>query len=320
MTSSRSSLGLALSSAAAPLLLDGGLSTELERRGHDISGQLWSAVLLRDAPDAVVAAHTAFLRAGAQVLTTASYQASPEGFARAGIDPGTGVALLRRSVHLTRRAADGDRDGDAWVAGSVGPYGAMLADGSEYTGEYGGADLARLRRFHRPRLEILAEAGADVLAAETVPSMLEAEALVVELDRLAHPSWLSLTTTIDDAGTVRTRRGELAREAFALARDVDSIIAVGVNCTDPAGLTRAISIAAEASGKPVVAYPNSGEGWDARNRTWTGSAAAGFDASAVRSWQEAGARLIGGCCRVGPEMIAELAAHRWVGDATVVTG
>jgi S-methylmethionine-dependent homocysteine/selenocysteine methylase len=298
-----------------PMVLDGGLSTELERRGHDISGRLWSARLLHDAPEAVVAAHSAFLRAGAQVITTASYQASPEGFARAGFSAAEGERLLRLSVELAQRARDEVLPGagsEVWVAGSVGPYGAMLADGSEYTGDY--RDLgdfedavSRLRAFHRPRLEILLEAGVDVLAVETIPSLAETEALVAELAALDRPSWLSLTTVIDADGVVRTRRGEPAEQAYALAAEVDSIIAVGVNCTEPAGLSAAIEVAAVASGKPVVAYPNSGEGWDAAARNWTGSAATGFDILDVESWISAGARVVGGCCRVGPEAIAGLA-------------
>jgi homocysteine S-methyltransferase len=295
------------------LVLDGGLSTELERRGHDISGRLWSARLLRDAPEAVLQVHSAFLEAGAQVITTASYQATPEGFARAGVDPADSVALLRRSVRLAQRARDErapDQTGSdpRWVAGSVGPFGAMLADGSEYTGDYGDdVDLERLRRFHRPRLEILADAEVDVLAVETVPSLLETEALVSELAELGHPSWLSLSTTVDADHVVRTRDGEPAERAFALLRGIDSIMAVGVNCTEPEGISTAVEIAAKASGKPVIAYPNSGEGWDADARAWTGRVPSGFNPADVQVWLDAGARMIGGCCRVWPEAIANLA-------------
>lgn len=300
------SLGAAL--ADRVLVLDGGLSTELERRGYDISGDLWSARLLRDEPDAVADAHSAFLQAGAQVITTASYQASPEGFERAGFELAEGRALVRRSVELAQRARAEGPAGPVWVAGSVGPFGAMLADGSEYTGDYGDAvDRQRLRDFHRARLEILIEAGVDVLAVETIPSLLEADALVAELADLGHPSWLSLTTIVDAEGVVRTRTGELAETAFALASGVDSIVAVGVNCTEPEGLAAAIEVAAKASGKPVVAYPNSGEGWNADARAWTGCAPHGFSEAQVQAWLGAGARMIGGCCRVWPEVIEDLA-------------
>ena len=162
--------------AAGPVVLDGGLATELERAGHDVSSALWSARLLVDDPGAIAAAHAAFAAAGAQVATTASYQATFEGFAAIGVDA---AAALRRSVELARRS------GSRWVAGSVGPYGAMLADGSEYTGAYvDEVSVAQLRAFHRPRLEVLAEAGVDVLACETLPALAEVEALAAELDRL----------------------------------------------------------------------------------------------------------------------------------------
>jgi homocysteine S-methyltransferase len=284
-----------------PVVLDGGLATQLEAAGADLSSALWSARLLRDDPAAIVAAHAAYAAAGAQVATTASYQATFAGFARAGIDATGTEALLRLSVELAREGAP-----DAWVAGSVGPYGAMLADGSEYTGAYvADVEVRELRAFHRPRMAVLAEAGADVLACETVPAAAEAEALLTDAADLGVPVWLSLTTVLGDDGVVRTRRGEPAADVFAMAAGVDEVVAVGVNCTDPAGVPAAIG-AARAAGKPVVVYPNSGEGWDAAARRWTGSP--GLPDDAVRGWLDAGARLVGGCCRVGPAAIARVAA------------
>ena len=191
------------------------------------------------------------------------------------------------------------------MAGSVGPYGAMLADGSEYTGGYADdVGVARLRAFHRPRMELLAAAGADVLACETVPAAAEAEALLLEATALGVPIWLSLTTVVDPAGIVRTRRGELAVDVFAMADGVDEVIAVGANCTDPAGIPPSIQAAAVA-GRPVVVYPNSGETWDAVGRRWTGRP--GIAPEAVPGWISAGARLVGGCCRVRPSHIRQLA-------------
>jgi S-methylmethionine-dependent homocysteine/selenocysteine methylase len=294
-----STLGEAL--AAGPVVLDGGLATELERRGHDLGTELWSARVLRDDPTAIAAVHAAYAEAGAQVVTTASYQATFEGFARVGIDARTTERLLRASVELARRGAP-----NAWIAGSVGPFGALLADGSEYTGDYvAELDVDQLRRFHRRRMQVLADAGADVLACETVPAAAEAEALVAEAQALGVPIWLSLTTVVDGDGVVRTRRGEPAADVFGLAATVDEVLAVGVNCTDPSGVPAAVTTAA-ASGKPVVVYPNSGEGWDAAGRRWTGKPVRA--ASEVPRWVAAGARLIGGCCRMGPDRIREIAA------------
>jgi homocysteine S-methyltransferase len=266
-----------------------------------VSSALWSARLLRDDPAAVVAVHAAFAAAGAQVATTASYQATVEGFAAAGIDRAGALALVGRSVQLARRGAPG-----SWVAGSVGPYGAALADGSEYTGDYvAEVGVDRLRAFHRPRMVALAEAGADVLACETLPAAAEVEAVLAEAGALGVPVWLSLTTVVDAAGVARTRRGERAADVFAMARGVPEVVAVGVNCTDPAGVAPALDAAA-AAGLPLLACPNSGEGWDAAARRWTGTG--GVDVAAVPGWVRAGARLVGGCCRVGPAGIAAIAA------------
>ncbi len=288
--------------AAGPVVLDGGLSTELEARGHDVSSALWSARLLRDDPTAIVAAHAAFAAAGAQVATTASYQATVEGFGAAGVDVHHARRLIESSVLLAREG-----QGDGWVAGSVGPYGAMLADGSEYTGAYvESVGVAGLRAFHRPRMELLAEAGAgaDVLACETVPAAAEAAALIAAAAHLGVPIWLSLTTVLDDDGTPRTRRGERAADVYAMAVGVPEVIAVGVNCTAPAAIGPTIEAAATA-GKPIVVYPNSGEAWAAEDRRWTGSP--GISPDAVPAWVAAGARLVGGCCRVRPADIGRIA-------------
>lgn len=290
---------LATALAAGPVVLDGGLATELEAQGHDLSSALWSARLLRDDPEAVVAAHAAFAAAGAQVATTASYQVSVEGLTAVGLDAAEARRLVVRSVHLAERGAP-----EAWIAGSVGPYGAALADGSEYTGSYADeVGVDRLRQWHRPRMQWLAEAGADVLACETVPAAAEAEALLAEADMLGMPVWLSLTTVLDGDGVVRTRRGEPAEEVYAMAYGTDAVVAVGVNCTDPDGVLPAVA-AASAAGKPVVVYPNSGERWDAATRRWTGTA--GLSPADALAWVDAGARLVGGCCRVGPVDVAAL--------------
>jgi homocysteine S-methyltransferase len=294
---------LAEALAAGPVVLDGGLSTELEFRGCDVTSALWSARLLRDAPAAIAQVHAAFATAGAQVLTTASYQATFPGFAAAGIDAAGARTLMTRSVQLARDGlAAAGRTG--WVAASVGPYGAFLADGSEYTGDYvDRVGIAELREFHRPRLHALAEAGPDVLACETLPAAAEVEALLLELSDLGLPAWISLTAPTGPDGVVRTRRGEPLADVLGMTRDVDAVIAVGVNCIDPAGVPAAVQVAAAASGKPVVAYPNSGEEWDAAGRRWTGPAGVGD----VPGWLAAGARLVGGCCRVRPDDVAAIA-------------
>ena len=291
------------------VLLDGGLATELERRGHDLSDDLWSARLLLDRPDEIVATHLSYFRAGAQVATTASYQASFEGFASRGCSTAEAADLMRRSVTLAREAAATAETeaGDGvprLVAASVGPYGAVLADGSEYHGDYGLTDAA-LREFHLPRAEVLATAGADLLALETVPSEQEATVLLQVLEELPEGTrvWLSLSC----ADAARTRRGEAVDRVFGLARGNDRVVAVGVNCTAPEHVGELVSRAVAASGKPAVAYPNSGETWDGAARTWGGDGT-GVDAVAARRWVADGAGFVGGCCRVGAEDIARLAA------------
>jgi homocysteine S-methyltransferase len=320
------------------LVADGGLATELEARGHDLSDALWSARMLLDAPDEITAVHAAFFRAGAMIATTASYQASFDAFAARGVGRDQTVRLLQRSVELAadartevaaaaaelqgdrkrgeagrsgssaelpgdRKRGEAGRSGSSaqqrWIAASVGPYGAALADGSEYRGRYG-LSVARLEAWHRPRLEVLADAGADVLALETIPDVDEAEALVNIVRSLGVRAWLSYT--VDG---VRTRAGQPLADAFAVAAGVPEIVAVGVNCCAPADVLSAIE-PASATGKPVIVYPNSGERWDAARHTWVGPAR--FSPQLAAGWVSAGARVVGGCCRVRPDDIAAFAA------------
>jgi homocysteine S-methyltransferase len=283
------------------VVLDGGLSNALAERGHDLSGDLWTARLLRDAPAEIAAVHRAYFGAGARVATTASYQASVDGFVRLGLSAGEASGLIRRSVTIARGVRD-ELAGDGverLVAASVGPYGAVLADGSEYRGRYG-LSSAVLRDFHAPRLELLAEAGPDLLAVETIPDLDEAEVLVALLGQFAIPAWLSFSI----AGE-RTRAGQPLADAFALAASCDAVVAVGVNCCPPHEVLPAVQLAA-ATGRPAVAYPNRGGSWDAAGRSWSGELA--FDPGLAVAWVAAGARYVGGCCRVGPVDIAALTA------------
>ncbi|MEU9014089.1 homocysteine S-methyltransferase [Streptomyces sp. NPDC048479] len=290
---------LAAALAEGVVVLDGGLSNQLEAQGCDLSDGLWSARPLADDPRQIEAAHTAYVRAGAQVLITSSYQATFEGFARRGVAREQAAELLAGSVDLARSAGDAAQR-EVWVAASVGPYGAMLADGSEYRGRYG-LSVPELERFHRPRIEALAAAGPDVLALETVPDTDEAEALLRAVEGCGVPVWLSYSI----AGE-RTRAGQELMAAFALAAGREQVIAVGVNCCEPGDADRAVELAAAVTGKPVVVYPNSGERWDAAQRAWRGGVT--YDPLRVRAWLASGARLVGGCCRVGPGQIEELAA------------
>ena len=281
-----------------PVVLDGGLATRLEARGHDLSSALWSAGLLLDDPDEVEAAHRDFFAAGAEVVVTSSYQVSFDGLAARGISAEGTAEVLRRSVEVGRRAAAGFGDGHRWVVASVGPYGASLADGSEYRGRYG-LSVRELIAFHQPRLHALVAAEPDLLALETVPDVDEGIALVTATAELGVPAWLSYTISGH-----RTRAGQPLEDAFAVATDADHIVAVGVNCCAPDDVPLAIGTARAVTGKPVIVYPNSGEGWNAQRRSWTGPSR--FAAAPARQWLDAGARIVGGCCRVRPADIAAL--------------
>jgi len=298
-----------LLAAGRPVVVDGGLATELEAAGQDLADRLWSARLLADEPEAIVEAHLAYFRAGARVAITASYQATFEGFAARGIGRAGAAALLARSVELAAEARARYRaerapvdPGPLLVAASVGPYGAHLADGSEYRGRYG-LDRRALRDFHRERLEVLWQAGPDLLACETIPDLVEAGALADLITGAGAVGWLTLTC--EDGGHLRD--GTRVEEAAAIADGTPGFVAVGVNCTAPEHVEELVRRIAAVTAKPIVVYPNSGEGWDAAANRWVPTTGPAVDAATARAWVAAGARLVGGCCRVGPERIAELA-------------
>jgi len=271
-----------------------------------VSSDLWSARILIENPDEVRSAHTEFFAAGAQVATTASYQVSYEGLAAIGRDAAETDAVLTRSVQLAAEARD-DAPGGGWVAASVGPYGATLADGSEYRGD-DGLTVAELRAWHRRRLNVLAESGPDVLAVETITRLAELEALAAELEGIGVPAWISVTVS---DGALRT--GESLNDAFAIAAAASGVVAVGVNCCAASEVSGALAIAREVGALPTLAYPNSGEVWDGESRSWAGTSRLPGDL--VQEWVADGATLVGGCCRIGPDGIAAI-AQRIAADST----
>jgi homocysteine S-methyltransferase len=287
--------------AHGTVVLDGGLATELERRGADLRDPLWSAKVLVEDPDAIRAVHEAYFEAGADVAISASYQATFEGLAGRGIQRDDAAKLMRRSVELAREAAGGDRV----VAASVGPYGAMLGNGAEYTGDYD-RNEDELVEFHVPRIEALAEAEPDVFAVETIPSFVEAGALARALERVPEiPAWVSFSCR--DGGHVCD--GTPIASAVEIVASAPSVIAVGVNCTSPLHVERLVETISATTEELVVCYPNRGSFWDPMRKTWTDPPRQ--DARPPLrplAWKDAGASMIGGCCGTTPEDIAAIAA------------
>jgi len=288
-------------------VLDGGMASELEYLGAKIDGPLWSAHVLEDQPEKIVAVHRAYLEAGADCLLTASYQVSRMGYAEFGLTPQRADRALFRAVELARTAAAEFPQRRIVVASSLGPYGAMLHNGAEYHGNYD-CSFAELVAFHRGRIEVLAAAptgsAPDLLAFETLPSIDEGRAIAEAIAPYPHlAAWFSFTCR--DAEHVA--HGERLRDCAALAASLPQTVAVGINCTAPEWISALIGEIRAATDKPIVVYPNSGEGWDAEARCWTGSSdPEGYGALAAQ-WSGAGALLVGGCCRTRPAHIRQVA-------------
>ena len=291
-------------------ILDGGMASELEYLGADINGPLWSAHVLEDSPEKIIAVHRAYIEAGADIIETASYQVSRMGYSEVGLDPARADAALLRSVALARKAAAFYPDRHVLIAASLGPYGAALHNGAEYHGNYT-CTFEDLIEFHRQRIRVLADAppaeSPDLLAFETLPSLAEAEAIHQAL--ASHPelaAWFSFTCRDEQ----RVAHGELLRQCATAVATFPQTVAIGINCTHPSPINALIAELRSASDKPIIVYPNSGEGWDAQNRCWTGTSDPHAYADQAKQWFAAGAQIIGGCCRTRPAHIHTVAHLR----------
>jgi homocysteine S-methyltransferase len=288
-------------------VIDGGLASELENLGAHIDGPLWSAHVLEDEPEKVSAVHRAYIQAGSQCIATCSYQVSRMGYAEVGLAPDRADAALLRSVALARSVVAEFSGRRVLVAGSLGPYGAALHNGAEYTGDYD-CSYADLVMFHRERIEILARATAletpDLLAFETFPSLEEVRAVGEALAPWpALQAWFSFSCR--DAKHVS--HGELLAECAAVVAAFPQTVTIGVNCVPPSWVPSVIAELRSASNKPVLVYPNSGEGWDAEGRCWIGKTDPADFGVGAAEWFAAGAQIVGGCCRTRPAHIHEVA-------------
>lgn len=283
-----------------PVVIDGGLSTQLTALGQDTSGHLWTGRVLLENPEAIRRAHADYVAAGADVVITSSYQVSRRGFEQAGMDAAQADAALRASTLAAREAVAGS---GARVAASVGPYGAILHDGSEYRGQYGLA-VAALVDFHRERLDVLADTGPDLLAVETIPDVVEAEALVrVLADHPDLPAWITFSAV--DGG--RVCAGQAIEEAVTVAASAPSVAAVGINCTDPRFVEELVWRIRAVTALPIVVYPNAGGAWDAADGEWHEAGDTVFPDTVVERWRDAGATAIGGCCGTDTRAISAIA-------------
>jgi homocysteine S-methyltransferase len=293
-------------------VLDGGMASELEFLGADISGPLWSAHVLESAPAKVIDVHRAYLQAGADILLTASYQVSRKGYAEFGLTPTRADAALLRSMELAEEARAEFPERQILIAASLGPYGAALHNGAEYHGNYD-CSFAELMDFHQQRIAVLAESNADLLAFETLPSAEEGQAIGEALKPWPDiAAWFSFNCPDHRAPSLQIAHGELLRDAATIAAAFPQTVAIGINCTQPRWLPRLIPELQAASRKPIIAYPNSGEGWDATSRCWVDAPGVGGPAAfalQARQWYKAGAQIVGGCCRTRPAHIRAVAAQ-----------
>ncbi|GAB4496647.1 MAG: homocysteine S-methyltransferase [Anaerolineales bacterium] len=293
-------------------IIDGAMATELEARGCDLNDDLWSARILMEQPELIRAVHLDYFNNGADIAITASYQATVEGFAKRGLSREQALDLIKKSVRLAQEARDEfwakeeNRIGRAFplIAGSVGPYGAYLADGSEYRGDYNLSE-DELIAFHRPRIEALIASGADLLACETIPCGIEAQALIRLLAEFPNTfAWFTFTAKDGE----HISNGERIADIAAFLDTQPQTVAIGINCTSPLHIPSLIREIKKSANKPIIVYPNSGEYYSAVTNTWHGETSSDKFGLQSKEWYKNGATLIGGCCRTTPEHIHEVSS------------
>lgn len=295
-----------------PVVSDGAMATELEKRGVATNSALWSATAMLDHPDAIQAVHQSYLDAGAKIMTTNTYQANVPAFEQAGIAAAQARQLIQQAVTIAHTARDASHVTDAVIAGSIGPYGAYLADGSEYTGAYQLTPSA-YQDFHRERLALIMAAGVDVLALETMPRLDEVQALVqlITTTWTQQSYWVSFS--IKDPQTLCDGTSLAVAAKWVAAQP--NVVAVGVNCTTLENIAPALTTLKAAVAVPLIVYPNSGDQYDPVTKTWQETHLSHQFASFVPQWLAAGARIIGGCCRTTPKDIATVARALSVSDS-----
>lgn len=290
-----------------PFILDGGLSNVLEAKGCNLNHKLWTASLLEKNPEAIIKAHLEYIKAGAKCITTASYQASIQGLTDLGYSGESAKRLILKSVELAEIAVQRSIDlgiiqAKPLIAASIGPYGAYLADGSEYRGNYGVTDEA-LYEFHFERIMLLYKSNIDLLAIETIPSFQEVKVLADILTQVEKPAWVSFSCKDEK----HLNDGSKIHESAALLKNHAGVFAVGVNCTHPKYISAIIKNLKESIGeKKIVVYPNSGEAYNATTKTWLGTSDPNSYVEMAKEWLALGADIIGGCCRIGPEHIRKM--------------
>lgn len=292
------------------IILDGALATELENRGCDLNDSLWSAKVLMEQPELIQQVHLDYFNAGADVAITASYQATVEGFAQRGLNKNQAIELIKKSVQIAKDARD-----EFWsdgknrvnrnyplIAGSVGPYGAFLADGSEYRGDYQLTEK-ELMDFHRPRIKALIKSGVDLLACETIPCLIEAQALINLLSEFPNTSaWFTFTAKDDE----HISHGEKISNCAKWLDSYPQVAAIGINCSSPLHIPSLIQEIKKNTNKPIIVYPNSGEIYEPKTNTWHGETSCESFGLQSKDWVERGASIIGGCCRTTPKHIEEI--------------
>jgi len=287
-----------------PLLIDGGLSNQLERQGYNLNHKLWSAKLLDFEPEAIIHAHLAYLEAGARCITTASYQATISGFMSVGYDKITAETLILKSVQLAEKAIKRfqSKDYKPLIAASIGPYGAYLADGSEYRGNYGVSNK-ELKLFHEYRIRLLDSSNADILACETIPSFKETVVLNDLLQNVKKQAWVSFTCKDEK----HIRDGAPITECVKVIADNPKIFAIGINCTAPRYISKLVkTIKPIIKDKRIIVYPNSGDIYDVKTKTWSKASSITTFLALTEEWIDIGVDIIGGCCRIGQEEIKSL--------------
>lgn len=290
------------------LVIDGAMGTELEARGCNLNDKLWSAKVLVENPELIYQVHLDYFRCGADFIITSSYQASIDGFARRGLTEIESIELMKKSVELAKKARldylnECKQTKILLIAGSIGPYATLLADGSEYRGDYQ-LSHNEYSKFHRPRIQALCDAGIDFLSIETIPSVTEVKSQLKLLKEFPN---ITAYFSFNLRDPKHLCDGTPLSEFMNDVNEQSQIVAIGINCIALEKVSDSLKTLKNLTNRPLLVYPNSGEIYDPITKTWSCDDNKKKLVDHIDEWIKIGAKMIGGCCRTGPLDIKQIA-------------
>ena len=281
-------------------LLDGSMSFPMEQLGYNLKNKLWTGKALINNPDLIKDIHKGYIDAGADFISTSTYQISFDRLKNMGYQSEEIKKIFQKSVDIVKDAIEESKlKKEIKIVGSFGPYASYDPEASEYIGEYDSTDI-EIKKFHLNNIRIIEETDLDIILYETIPCLREIKILSEALSHSTKEIWISITCNEE----MEFRDGSSFKDACEIISKIEKITTMGINCFSPLLVKKAIDLLKKYSNKKILIYPNSGEIYNPKERFWTGNNE--FNNSMIKNWLSLYPDIIGGCCRIGYDDIKKM--------------